>query len=263
MTRAASGRTPKGSSETGSSVVIVQSLSRYFAASELPLTILLFLLPMLVLYEVGTRYFASDWARQAELRVLAFTMFRQFMELFGASGRYLPPLAVVAILLGMHIARRDRWEMHIGTAVTMAFESALLALPLLALGSIFQRYSVLYAGVASAKSGFVLALGAGIYEELVFRLMAFAVLSILLIDLLKLRNSRGYVLIVLSSSIAFAAYHYWGPMAEPFRLSDFVFRTMAGVYFGWLFMSRGFGVTAGSHVAYDMYCFGLQAACAT
>ncbi|MCY2954499.1 MAG: CPBP family intramembrane metalloprotease [Planctomycetota bacterium] len=259
MSRAASARNPKNTTGASSCNFLVQAMGKYFIGSELPLTILVFLLPMLVMYEVGTRYFASDWARHAEMRVLAFTMFRQFMELFGASGRYLPPLAVVGILLAMHIARRDPWKFQVGTAFGMVVESALLALPLLALGSLLRRYLVLYAGGAGARSGFVLALGAGIYEELVFRLMAFTVLNILLIDLLQVGKWAAYVLIVVSSSVLFAAYHYWGPMAEPFRLSDFAFRTVAGAYFGWLFITRGFGITAGSHVAYDMYYFGLRA----
>jgi len=258
MTQALSGRSHKPSAAPLPNP-FVRTLATYFHASELPLTALLFILPMLVLYELGTRYYASDWLRQAETRVLAFTLVRQFMELFGANGRYLPPLAVVGILLAWHIARRDSWHLHVGTALAMIVESALLALPLLALSNLLHRYLPLYASASVAKTGFVLALGAGIYEELVFRLMAFTFLNILLIDLLKIRIWSAYLLIVLSSSLLFAAYHYWTPQPSPFHLADFLFRAAAGAYFGWLFIVRGFGVTAGSHVAYDVYYFALLA----
>jgi hypothetical protein len=237
----------------------LRALQSYYANSELPLTILLFLLPMLILYEVGTFYFASDWARHCETRVLAFTLMRQFMQLFGATGPYLPPLAVAGILLVSHIARRDRWELQIGTSAGMLLESALLALPLLALSSLLRQFLPLYAAEPSSRSGFVLALGAGIYEELVFRLIAFTLLNILLIDLLRIRKLPAYLLIILVSSVLFAAYHYWSPQSAPFRWSDFVFRTASGIYFGTLFIIRGFGVTAGSHVAYDLYYFALRA----
>ena len=101
-------------------IPLIDGLGDYFAVSQRPLTSLVFLLPMLVLYEVGTRYFASDLHRHAETRVLAFTMMRQFLELFGATGKYLPPLAVVGVLLAWHFARRDRWELRLGTAMGMA-----------------------------------------------------------------------------------------------------------------------------------------------
>ncbi len=258
MTRAVSARDGRASGDR-SADTWVSALQTYYANSERPLTILLFLLPMLILYEVGTLYFASDWVRQSEVRVLAFTLMRHFMELFGATGRYLPPLAVAGILIASHIARRDRWELQVSTASAMAVESALLALPLLALGSVLRHYLPLYATDPGVRSGFVLALGAGIYEELVFRLIAFTLLNILLIDLLKIKKLPAFIFIVTSTAITFAAYHYWSPQSAPFRWSDFVFRTASGMYFGGLFIFRGFGITAGAHASYDIYYFALRA----
>jgi membrane protease YdiL (CAAX protease family) len=117
----------------------------------------------------------------------------------------------------------------------------------------------LAAGDSSWRGGLVLAIGAGIYEELVFRLICFTVLNILLIDLLRVARRPAYLLIVASTSILFAAYHYWSPFSPPFRWSDCIFRTLAGVYFGLLFMFRGFGITVGTHAAYDIYYFSLHA----
>src|SRR6476620_9814971 len=76
----------------------------YLRRSELPLASLVFLLPFIVLYELGTRQFASDPAHQTEQRIIAFNLMQQFFHLFGATGRYMPALAVVGILLGCHIA---------------------------------------------------------------------------------------------------------------------------------------------------------------
>src|SRR5213080_4049834 len=77
----------------------------YLQKSQTPLTSLLFLLPFLVLYEVGTHYFASDIRHHTETRIRAFEYMLRFFHLFGASGKYLPALAVAAILLTWHIAR--------------------------------------------------------------------------------------------------------------------------------------------------------------
>src|ERR1051325_516219 len=145
MSRGASGRASRAGSDSG----VLSALQKYFQQSELPLTCLSFLLPMIVLYEIGTYYFASDWARHTETRVLAFNLLRQFLAMFGASGRYLPCFAVCFILLTWHIARRDRWQLQVGTNFLMCIESALLALPILAIGSIVGRYLPLYTPLSS------------------------------------------------------------------------------------------------------------------
>jgi hypothetical protein len=71
-----------------------------------------------------------------------------------------------------------------------------------------------------------------------------------------LRNGLGLgpklsmlLLVVLSASL-FSAYHYLG--SESFHWRIFVFRMVAGAYFAAIFIFRGFGLTAGSHVAYDL-----------
>lgn len=256
MSRAASARSA-GAPLAG----IARSFQNYLYQSELPLTMLVFLLPMLVIYEVGTRYYAFNWASQTETRILAFTLMRQFLELFGATGRYLPAMAVIGILIAWHVARRDRWQIDVGTPCVMLVECGLLAIPLLALSGVMGYYLPLYAPQLNA--GIVFAIGAGIYEELVFRLMAFTLLNIFLIDLLKVKRTAGFISIVILSSVLFAAYHHWSPQSPPFRWSDFTFRTLCGAYFGGLFMARGFAITAGAHAAYDIYYFCLKAASAT
>ena len=96
----------------------------------------------------------------------------------------------------------------------------------------------------------ILCLGAGIYEELVFRLIVLTILTLLVKDLLQCPGRFGTLLVVLISALMFSGYHYLGP--EPFHWRTFAFRTLAGIYFGVLFLARGFGVTAATHAAYDI-----------
>src|SRR3954465_12024725 len=84
-------------------------LGEYWSASRSPLTSLLFVLPLLAMHEVGVRWYASVPGRVVEYRITAFTLLTRFLHSCGASGRYLPALAVVAILLSWHVARRDGW----------------------------------------------------------------------------------------------------------------------------------------------------------
>jgi len=218
----------------------------YLKRSEMPFASLIFLLPFIILYEVGTRHFAFDPANQTERRIIAFNLMHQFFQWFGATGKYMPPLAVVSILLWVHIARNDPWKVMPGTLLGMALESAAWALPLLALGSVTSRFVHYH----DWRTMIVLSLGAGIYEELVFRLVGLILLHMLLIDLLRLPKVWGYLAMVVITSLAFAQYHYWG--GEPFAWRSFVFRTIAGAYFAVLFLFRGFGVTAFTHACYDI-----------
>jgi hypothetical protein len=239
--------------------------SGYLRRSELPLASLVFLLPFIILYELGTRHFAFDAAHQTEQRIIAFNLMQQFFNWFGATGRYMPPLAVVTILLSVHIARNDPWTVKPGTLLGMALEGAAWGLPLLVIGTLSARWMAQYlplmTGQGDWRTLFVLSLGAGIYEEMVFRLVALTLLHLLLMDVLRMRKTAAYLLMVSVSSLAFALYHYLG--AEPFSWRSLVFRTVAGVYFAGLFLTRGFGITAFSHSCYDIFVIYLRLLAAT
>ncbi len=94
-------------------------------------------------------------------------------------------------------------------------------------------------------------LGAGVYEEVLFRLCLVPV-SYGLLRAFLIPRRPAILLSVLSTSILFSAAHYLGPAADQLTLFSFVFRALAGVYFALLFVTRGFGITVGSHAAYDL-----------
>jgi membrane protease YdiL (CAAX protease family) len=100
-------------------------------------------------------------------------------------------------------------------------------------------------------------LGAGVYEELLFRLI---LLSAVVWAAKRWGMAAGTaaVVSVLATSLVFAAAHYVGPYGEPVQWAarafwfGFVFRCLAGIFFSILFVCRGFGVTAGAHAGYDI-----------
>ena len=223
----------------------------YLERSERPLTSLVFLLPFIIAYEVGTEFFTSAAQRGHDQQIIAFTLFQRFFHLFGATGRHLPALAVVIVLLTWHIARKDVWRIDFGILLAMAMESALMALPLILVGYFLARYFPLAATGHGTTDLMIMSFGAGVYEEFFFRLTLFTLLSLLLRDVFKMEKRVAYLLIVAVSAFSFSAYHYLSP-SEHFQWRTALFRTVAGVYFGNLFLVRGFGVTCGSHCAYDM-----------
>jgi membrane protease YdiL (CAAX protease family) len=105
-------------------------------------------------------------------------------------------------------------------------------------------------------------LGAGVYEELIFRMIALSVL-VAIIKSCGCSTKTSWCLSVSLSSVAFAAAHYqfqFGAVGsewmssgfDGFVWSTFVFRFSAGVLFCLLFLFRGFGIAVGAHALYDI-----------
>jgi hypothetical protein len=232
----------KGSS-AGSSTR--NALFNYLKQSEKPLQSLVFVLPLIIIHEIGWRY--------SHVRLLAFELLHRFFALFGAMGTFLPAFALIAMLLGWHIFNRDKWKVQLNTVLWMYLESVLLALPLLVLAAAFARWQsgpILAARGSSLADSIIIPMGAGIYEEMIFRLAGLSLLSFLMVDLMGMKKNRATILMVVISGILFSLYHYLGH--EEFVWKTCLFRAIAGAYFGAVFLCRGFGVTAGSHAAYDM-----------
>jgi membrane protease YdiL (CAAX protease family) len=103
----------------------------------------------------------------------------------------------------------------------------------------------------------VLSVGAGLYEELIFRLLPFALLGLVLNDWLGVSKLKSAPLVVGFCAVLFALYHYLG--GESFTWPSLGFRLFAGGYLGLLLLCRGFGITACCHIAYDVIVVLLQA----
>jgi membrane protease YdiL (CAAX protease family) len=97
-----------------------------------------------------------------------------------------------------------------------------------------------------------LALGAGVFEELLFRGALLAgVLALLRYALGADRWSASLVALLVSSYV-FSAYHHWGAFGEPYHAGVFAFRFHAGIVLGALFLTRGLGIAALAHGVYDV-----------
>ena len=103
----------------------------------------------------------------------------------------------------------------------------------------------------SKINSLVLNLGAGIYEEFVFR---FLFLSAIFFILKKTTKNKLviYSAAILLSSLLFSFFHYLEPFNEPFKINSFLFRFIAGGVFSIIFILRGYGIAAYSHSLYNI-----------
>jgi hypothetical protein len=215
----------------------------------------MFLLPALALYEIG-----AIWAPPAEdSRVAAWTLMHRFFELFGATSLHLPALAVVAVFLLWHVSTGESWRVRKRTLLGMTAESTALALPLLLLERLMSGIVLSSSGAREWVSAVVLSVGAGIYEELVFRLVLISLLALILIDIFRLPMTGSLIFAVMISSGLFAAHHYEPFGQDTYDTISFAFRAAAGIYLAGIFVVRGFGIAAGCHIIYDVAVATLNA----
>jgi len=211
----------------------------------------------MILYEVGTFLSQPAAAMAQPHRVVSFTLLERFFALFGWSSFIMPGMLIVAILLAWHVAANEPWWIDWRTPLLMTGESVIWGLPLLVLGRALQLTAGVYQPDLADR--IVLSIGAGIYEELLFRLIMIELLSLLLIDLVHLPRNAALVFIIMLSSGAFAAHHYQPFGADVFRPVSFLFRTAAGIYLAAVYVLRGFGLAAGAHMVYDIVVVSLDA----
>jgi hypothetical protein len=234
-----------------------RSRSGYAWLSMRPLHVLLFLLPLVVLYELGSIRYLSDRAHGVVEMIGAQRILGNFLEIFGAAGLHVPALLLIAVLLAWHVLERDPWRPKPAVVMGMALESALWTLPVLVFGLIIglDHPAAAVEGQDLARRSWqarlTLSLGAGIYEELLFRLILVTAIHFVLVDLVKLSQGVGYVVAAVVSALSFALYHDLTVRGGGADLWKFLFLGGAGIYFSALFIMRGFGVAAGTHAIYD------------
>jgi hypothetical protein len=187
-----------------------------------------------------------------------------FVWLAGAWGPRLFMLCLVGVGAWL-IARDLRANRNLSPAVLagMLLESVLLALVFgLVVGSLTA--ALLGTPPPPMVVGFhtqqlsrwtmlMLSLGAGIYEELLFRVVLVGLLAWGAKKLLGWRPLVAGIAATVLGALIFSAFHYIGPFGDRFEVYSFVFRTIAGLFFSGLYLLRGFGITAWTHALYDVF----------
>ncbi len=231
----------------------------YFRATLHPWPCLLFLLPLLGAYEAGV-YLVGD-GQGPGLRNGADAWLRWVLDVYGVKP-FLAAPGIIITVFALWTMRRwdDRPQEPWAVVAGMWFESVIYAFGLWAIGRNFGQ--ILHsAGITLSTAEFsfdtdviaqiITFVGAGIYEEVLFRLFLITGLAAML-KCASVPNWAAVLLAGIGSAVLFAAAHHIGPQGEPLDTYRFIYRTTAGAYFALLFWFRGFGVAVGTHALYDV-----------
>lgn len=96
-----------------------------------------------------------------------------------------------------------------------------------------------------------LSLGAGLYEELFFRVMLVTVFILIFTKIFG-KKWAGVTAAVVLSALLFSAVHYIGSMGDAFTMGSFLYRFLFGLILNGIYVWRGFGVAAWTHAIYDI-----------
>jgi len=246
----------------------------YWAETRRPLVNLAFVLPLLIAYEWGVW-----WMQQQHLsaRNGADEWLRAVLASASTSLAWCLPVLLIGIFVVWHHVLQEPAQVRGETLAGMSAESLLFACLLVLLGQAADSWmrtspdallQVTETSTSWVGVRLIHFLGAGLYEEFLFRLCllpaSYLALRLLLVP--RRWSTGGAILL---SSVGFALAHYLTPTTDATLLAmiseavtrvqssrelwfGFAFRLLAGVLFALLFAWRGFGVAVGCHAAYDI-----------
>ena len=224
---------------------------QYTLASRSIVYSALFVVPLFLLYEATALLFRHEIGN---IRNGADVLLKQVLGLIGVYGFLNVSLVFLAGLLiviwkNYHRIRPIRHNYFI----LMFGESVLYALVLGGVVSWIVQTVMLGPSSINLSTQVIISLGAGIYEELLFRVLLVTGLYLLLHRVMGVRTVSAYVIAAVIAAVIFSGFHYIGPLGDTWALHSFLFRLIAGLVLSGLYILRGYGITAYTHTLYDLF----------
>lgn len=210
--------------------------------------------PLLVFYEVLCLVMRGR--HRSVVHYLADALLDHPMQALGGLGVFLWGSVVIGVFvfLGLWGLRRSKQPIRPLYLPIMVGEGGVWAILLgLALNAVPPLMVAYPNAIMDTASKVAAAIHAGVYEELVFRVLLLGTLVLVFTRVRSFPRWASYFLALLISSIAFAVAHYFSLGRAPFDRHVFLLRQIGGVCFGLIYCLRGFGIAAYTHTLYDLF----------
>lgn len=234
----------------------MNTVKQYFTNTHTLLYSFLFSLPLFLIYE--TLIIISQPNADQLVRISVDVWMKAIFTFLGVNAVSFSLLLM--LLIGLFILYRERERLK---------ELNFKYFPVLILESLI--YGVIVAYVSSLLTNILLnfsasdpiseltylqklalSLGAGLYEELFFRVILVSLFIFLFNKLFHNKKWASVTAAVVLSALLFSAVHYTGSMGDFFTLNSFFFRFIFGMILNGIYVARGFGVAAWTHALYDV-----------
>lgn len=230
------------------------STTSYFKSTNSLLYSYLISLPLLLLYE-GLLWISQPQSDQ----IVRISVDVWIKTLFSYLGTDILSLTLIFVaLLGVYILYRERQKLstlRLNYFLAMLIEAAVYAFLLaLFISTVINNLLMMQGEELESLNKIqqiALSLGAGLYEELFFRVILVSALLYLFKKLLN-RKSLIFASAIVLAALLFSFAHYVGELGDPFTLGSFLFRFLFGLSLNAIYIWRGFGMAAWTHAIYDV-----------
>jgi membrane protease YdiL (CAAX protease family) len=232
------------------------TLRRHFSREPSLLTSVILVFPLFLVYQLGVLLTptmnGADFITRPLLDLMRHDLGSYLLLSAGLTAGF--------IVTALYLRRRQEFDWRLFVPVLL--ESGIYAL---SMGSLINLLMPPFARhLASGPAGtgpfdrFILSAGAGVYEELVFRLVLLTAISALVQRVFGQRRWIAVSCAFVLSSALFSLAHHVGPYGEPLAAGVLVYRFLAGMLFASLFYFRSFAIAVYTHALYDIYVMVLR-----
>ena len=223
----------------------------YFSYTRNSISSLLFIFPFFLMYEI-LAYFLFDNSNYV-IRNSADIIFRDIFSIITNNTwlTYNSLLLVIILLIILYSYKTNADTFNLNYIFFMFIEGMFFGLLLVFIlnGTNILNYSSQNYFLIDYSFMFYSCLGAGIWEEILFR---FLLLSTIIKVINKITNNYSSIIIsLIISSLLFSLFHYIGSSGDVFTLYTFIVRFIGGIYLGIIYLYRGLGISMISHIIYD------------
>ncbi|MCF6238020.1 MAG: CPBP family intramembrane metalloprotease [Candidatus Marinimicrobia bacterium] len=229
---------------------ILSPLQQYLSSSRTIHYSLILTLPLVAIYEIGILIIFRD--SFFELRNSGEILVRNLFTYLGLTdpsiiSGLLVTIFLVVMIRGYQIEKKPGLQANF--FIYMLLESMLWGGLLYVVMQLFTRLPLQIISFEDKLANLNLALGAGIFEELIFRMIVISALLVVLEQGLSIPEGWSISFAIFISAGIFAAFHL---LMEPYSLPIFAQRVFAGILLGILYRYRGYGVNVYAHVVYNI-----------
>tara|TARA_B100001250_G_scaffold413954_1_gene449939 strand:+ start:845 stop:1564 length:720 start_codon:yes stop_codon:yes gene_type:complete len=225
---------------------------QYYKVTKSPFYGFIFTIPLFLIYEVGIIINSNN--NMISMRNGADVLMRQILSFFGLNGIYwLGFIFLISYVITFFIHKKKIKQNEIDNLYLfiMMIESLFWA------NLIYFFMSNVHLLLMNPIGSIILqrvtlAIGAGIYEEFLFRVLLILLLSQIINFIFKWNFRFSRLIAMIISAGIFSSFHFLGEYGDYFSFNIFMIRFFAGIFLGILYFTRGFGIVAWSHSIYDL-----------
>jgi hypothetical protein len=225
-----------------------QGFRHYLEETRKPVYSLVLVLPFLLIYQLGLRFFDSKVVNGGD------AIINRMLSVVGVNTAFAGMLVLLVCFIVWQLKTKASWKVESGNLGWLFLESLFFAELLYHLMGWIAQNTMVCVPSAPGRGLLELALycGAGVYEELVFRVLLLSLLMLICTKLFHMPEFHAAIWSVVVGAVLFSLFHYVGEFGDRWSFGGFLQRTFAGLYFAVLFVTRNFGVACAAHALYDV-----------